>query len=138
MAHGYNPAKVPNSNIRHDGILSIGNFMLIINNHFTLFQLPGNLLKTKKCAPYFRGNMEFPIYFYYHYKPFYVFDRFKLRDVPMLFILRQSVISPVPSDRSSQIWTRCKGLGPYGTVACARLKKSPKNSNIVHKGGAAF
>jgi hypothetical protein len=62
MAHGHNPAKVPNSNIRHDGILSIGNFMLMINNHFTLFQLPGNLLKTKKCALYFRGNMEFPIY----------------------------------------------------------------------------
>jgi hypothetical protein len=37
--------------------------MLMINNHFTLFQLAGNLLKTKKCAPYFRGNTEFPIYF---------------------------------------------------------------------------
>jgi hypothetical protein len=36
--------------------------MLMINNHFTLFQLPGNFLKTKKCAPYFRGNTEFPIY----------------------------------------------------------------------------
>jgi hypothetical protein len=35
-----------NSNIRHDGILSIGNFMLMINNHFALFQLPGNLLIT--------------------------------------------------------------------------------------------
>jgi hypothetical protein len=32
--------------------------------HFLLFQLPGNLLKTqKKCAPYFRGNTQFPIYF---------------------------------------------------------------------------
>jgi hypothetical protein len=31
--------KSQNSNIRHDGILSIGNFMLMINNHFTLFQL---------------------------------------------------------------------------------------------------
>jgi hypothetical protein len=28
----------------------------MINNHFTLFQLPGNLSKTKKSAPYFRGN----------------------------------------------------------------------------------
>jgi hypothetical protein len=36
--------------------------MLMINNHFALFQLPGNLLKNKKCAPYFRGNTEFPIY----------------------------------------------------------------------------
>jgi hypothetical protein len=47
MAHGYNPAKVQNSNIRHDGILSIGNFMLMRNNHFARFQLPGYLLKTK-------------------------------------------------------------------------------------------
>jgi hypothetical protein len=39
--------------------------MLMINNHFTLFQLPGNLLKTKKCAPYFRGNTKFPIYFHF-------------------------------------------------------------------------
>jgi hypothetical protein len=34
----------------------------MINNHFALFQLPGNLLNTKKCAPYFRGNTQFPIY----------------------------------------------------------------------------
>jgi hypothetical protein len=34
----------------------------MINNHFARFQLPGNLLKTKKCAPYFRGNTQFPIY----------------------------------------------------------------------------
>jgi hypothetical protein len=41
------------SNIRHDGILSIVNFMLMINNHFARFQLPGNLLKTKKmCSPF--------------------------------------------------------------------------------------
>jgi hypothetical protein len=63
MAHGHNPAKVQNSNIRHDGILSIGNFMLMINNHFAQFQLPGSLLKTKKCASYFRGNTQFPIFF---------------------------------------------------------------------------
>jgi hypothetical protein len=36
--------------------------MLMINIHFALFQRPRNLLKTKKCAPYFRGNTEFPIY----------------------------------------------------------------------------
>jgi hypothetical protein len=35
--------KSRNSNIRRDGILSIGNFMLMINNHFALFQLPGIL-----------------------------------------------------------------------------------------------
>jgi hypothetical protein len=40
--------KSQNSNIRHDGILSVGNFMLMINNHFALFQLPGSLSKTKK------------------------------------------------------------------------------------------
>jgi hypothetical protein len=39
--------------------------MLMINNHFARFQLPGNLLKTKKCAPYFRGNMQFPIYLFF-------------------------------------------------------------------------
>jgi hypothetical protein len=36
-----------------DGILSIRNFMLMINNHFALFQLPGNLLKTKKMCSIF-------------------------------------------------------------------------------------
>jgi hypothetical protein len=56
--------KSQNSNIKHDGILSIGNFMQMINNHFARFQPPGNLLKTKKCAPYFRGNTQFPIYFW--------------------------------------------------------------------------
>jgi hypothetical protein len=40
--------KSQNSNIKHDGILSIGNFMLMIKNHFARFQLPGKLLKTKK------------------------------------------------------------------------------------------
>jgi hypothetical protein len=35
--------KSRNSNIRHDGILSIGNYMLMANNHFARFQLPGNL-----------------------------------------------------------------------------------------------
>jgi hypothetical protein len=47
----------------HDGILSIGNIILIIKNQILLFQLPGNWPTTKKCAPYFRGDTEFPIYF---------------------------------------------------------------------------
>jgi hypothetical protein len=51
------------SKIGHDGILSIGNFKLMIKNHILIFQLPGNWPTTKKCAPYFRGNTEFPIYF---------------------------------------------------------------------------
>jgi hypothetical protein len=45
--------KSQNSNIRHDGIPSIGNFMLMINNHFAWFQLPGKLLKTKKMCSLF-------------------------------------------------------------------------------------
>jgi hypothetical protein len=45
----------------HGIILSIGIF--IDKNHILLLQLPGNWPTTKKCAPYFRGNMEFPIYF---------------------------------------------------------------------------
>jgi hypothetical protein len=52
--------KSQNFKIGHDGILSIGNLILMIKNHILLFQLPGTT--TKKCAPYFRGNMEFPIY----------------------------------------------------------------------------
>jgi hypothetical protein len=44
--------------------LSIRNFMLMINNHFARFQLPGNLLKTKKkCAPYFRAGLQFMTFF---------------------------------------------------------------------------
>jgi hypothetical protein len=54
--------KSQNFKIGHDGILSIGTFILMIKNHILLFQLPGNWPTTKKCAPYFRGNTEFPIY----------------------------------------------------------------------------
>jgi hypothetical protein len=54
--------KSHNYKIGNDGILSIGNFILVIKNRILLFQLPGNWPTTKKCAPYFRGNMEFPIY----------------------------------------------------------------------------
>jgi hypothetical protein len=42
--------KSQNSNIRHDGIPSIGNFMLMINNHFAQFQLLGFFFKNKKKA----------------------------------------------------------------------------------------
>jgi hypothetical protein len=56
--------KSQNFKIGHDGILSIGNFILMIKNHILLFQLSGNRPTTKKCAPYFRGNTEFPIYFF--------------------------------------------------------------------------
>jgi hypothetical protein len=44
--------KSRNPKIRHDGILSIGNFMLMINN-FKRFQLPGKLLKIKKMCSLF-------------------------------------------------------------------------------------
>jgi hypothetical protein len=54
--------KSQNFKIGHDDILSIGNFILMIKNHILLFQLPRNWPTTKKCAPYFRGNTEFPIY----------------------------------------------------------------------------
>jgi hypothetical protein len=54
--------KSQNFKTGHDGILSIGNFILMIKNNILLFQLPGNWPTTKKCAPYFRGNTEFPIY----------------------------------------------------------------------------
>jgi hypothetical protein len=37
----------------YDGILSIRNFMLVINNYFARFQLPGKLLKTKKMCSLF-------------------------------------------------------------------------------------
>jgi hypothetical protein len=50
--------------IGYDDILSIGNFILMIKNHISLFQLPGNWPTTKKCAHYFRGNTKFPIYFH--------------------------------------------------------------------------
>jgi hypothetical protein len=56
--------KSQNFKIGRDGILSIGNFMLMIKkSYILLLQLPGNWPIIKKCAPYFRGNMEFPIYF---------------------------------------------------------------------------
>jgi hypothetical protein len=62
MAHGHNPAKVPKFKYKYDGILSIGNLMLIINNNFALLSCPVTCEKPKKIAPYFRGNTEFPIY----------------------------------------------------------------------------
>jgi hypothetical protein len=58
-----------NYKIGHDGILSIENFILMIKNQILLFQLPGNWPTTKKCAPYFRDNMEFPIYYFLYLWP---------------------------------------------------------------------
>jgi hypothetical protein len=49
----------------HYGILSIGNFIPMIKNHSLLFQLPDNWPKTKKYAPYFCGDTEFPMYLTY-------------------------------------------------------------------------
>jgi hypothetical protein len=36
--------------------------MLMINNHFARFQLPGNLLKTKKMCSLFSWQHAIPIY----------------------------------------------------------------------------
>jgi hypothetical protein len=52
--------KSHNSNISHDGALSIRNFVLN-----EVYLALGTLLgTTKKYAPFFRGNMEFPICFF--------------------------------------------------------------------------
>jgi hypothetical protein len=48
--------KYQNVNIMHDGILSLGDFSMMIKIYFAW-------PKDKKCAPYLRGNMEFPIYY---------------------------------------------------------------------------
>jgi hypothetical protein len=56
-------------NIGHDGTPSIGNVMLILKYNIALqiFDLscPVNWSTAKKCASYFRGNMEFPIYWHF-------------------------------------------------------------------------
>jgi hypothetical protein len=54
-----------NFKIWHDGILSIGNFILMIKNHILLFQLPGNWPTTKKCAPYCATWNFLFIWFYF-------------------------------------------------------------------------
>jgi hypothetical protein len=59
--------KSRNSNIRHDGILSIGNFMLMINNRFTRFQLPGNLLKTRKMCFLFSWQHAISYLFFFFF-----------------------------------------------------------------------
>jgi hypothetical protein len=60
MAYGHNPAKVPKFQNRA-WWYSIDRKFHADNkkSYILLLQLP----TTKKCAPYFRGNMEFPIYF---------------------------------------------------------------------------
>jgi hypothetical protein len=58
--------KFQNSSIRHDDILTIGNFMLMINNHFARFQLPGKLLKTKKMCSLFPWQHVISYFFSFH------------------------------------------------------------------------
>jgi hypothetical protein len=60
--------KSQNSNIRHDGILSIGNFMLMIKNHFKRFQLPGKLLITKKMCSLFSWQHAISYLFHLQYE----------------------------------------------------------------------
>jgi hypothetical protein len=52
----------PKIQVCHDGALSIRK--LILNKAQLIISLFFNWWTTKKCAPYFRGNTEFPIYFY--------------------------------------------------------------------------
>jgi hypothetical protein len=61
--------KSQNSNIRHNGILSLGNFSMMIKIHFAR-------PTTKKCAPYFRGNTELPLYFLFNNFEFFSFLTF--------------------------------------------------------------
>jgi hypothetical protein len=56
MAHGHNPVKVPIFKYK----ASIGNFILMINNHFALFKLAGNLLKTRKICSLFPWQHGIP------------------------------------------------------------------------------
>jgi hypothetical protein len=50
----------PKIQVCHDGALSIRK--LILNKAQLIISLFVNWRTTKKCAPYFRGNMEFPFY----------------------------------------------------------------------------
>jgi hypothetical protein len=52
--------KSQNTSMRHDGAISIRN--LVRNKAQLIISLFINRPTTKKCAPYFRGNMEFPFY----------------------------------------------------------------------------
>jgi hypothetical protein len=63
----------------HDGILSIGNFMMMINNHFALFQLPGNLFKTKKVLPIFVATHNFLFILFFFSKQIKALEIFSKR-----------------------------------------------------------
>jgi hypothetical protein len=59
-------SQVPSPKIQvcYDGALSIRN--LILNKVQLIISLFVNWRTTKKCAPYIRGNTEFPIYLFVH------------------------------------------------------------------------
>jgi hypothetical protein len=63
LAYGHNPAKVPKFQNRAWWYSIDRKFHANDKkSYILLLQLPGNWPTTKKCAPYFRGNMEFTIY----------------------------------------------------------------------------
>jgi hypothetical protein len=64
----------PKIQVCHDGTLTIRK--LILNKAQLIISLFVNWLITKKCAPYFRGNTEFPIYFMCPYGPYNQFLNF--------------------------------------------------------------
>jgi hypothetical protein len=59
----------------HDGTLLIENFILMIKKYIALqifdCTCPVNWSTTRKCAPWFRGNMEFPIYWCFNMIEFF-------------------------------------------------------------------
>jgi hypothetical protein len=56
--------KSQNFKIGHDGILSIGNFILMIKNHILIFNCPVTDQQPKNVLP-ICGNTEFPIYLFF-------------------------------------------------------------------------
>jgi hypothetical protein len=74
--------KSQNLNIRHhDGILSIGNFMLMKNDEKSICTFSAARIKQKKIAPYFRGNTHFAIFFFFlQVKPrLFIFQMWKVK-----------------------------------------------------------
>jgi hypothetical protein len=139
--------KSQNSNIRHDGILSIVNFMLMINNHFTLFQLPGNLSKTKKMCSLFSWQhaISYLFSFLLNFFPFF-FQFFFLifcNSAPLSFTLTSSnwncnfsqicwlSIKLFIYYNNSNIWVRTQVIWAFGTdhnhwvkLICWNLKET--------------
>jgi hypothetical protein len=57
LLYSHNPVKLPKFQNKSRWYSMDRQFLADdINNHFALFQLPGNWSSTKKCAPYFCGN----------------------------------------------------------------------------------